>query len=130
MSISGGLDGAVAWGCITPKLCSVFVFEMGVRMKWIRRLRLLAVVCAVLCSSRAAFAVSAACTSVAAGTSIAPPVFSDIMLCVFDTIGPYAQISALLVILVPLVLIVWGMRSGFSVVTALFKKAVSSVSRT
>jgi hypothetical protein len=89
----------------------------------------LAVVAFVAVGSSAWATGPSGCAAVTAATAAAPPAVADVMNCVFDSIAPYALITAILVVVVPLLIVVWGMRGGFGLVSSLFRKAVSAVRR-
>jgi len=97
---------------------------------WVKfRLTMVALAMISIVCGGSAFATSANCTTVSAATSATPPAYNDILLCVFDTLGVYAVIAALLVVILPLVLIVWGSRSGMSLISSLFRKAAGALGR-
>jgi len=71
----------------------------------------------------------ASCTALSGAAGATPPTFANMVGCCFDTLGVYAVIAALLVVILPLVLIVWGSRSGMSLISSLFRKAAGALGR-
>lgn len=83
--------------------------------------RALMVAVIVVAGSGLSFATGTACDTMAT--------IGDAITCVKDTINPNAVLVSVLTAFVPLLLVIWGLRGGFGLVSRIVKSMFSVITR-